>query len=808
MRCKLTHLALSGAAALILSGATASAGLVINTPVISGPEATVSGSGALPNGHVELFVNNVSQGSGAADGSGNFSFSGLTVDEDDALVVRQSRVWNFNEDGNLEGWTSANANATVSVSGGDLIVTAVATGNVSVTPGTGLALDPSVYRVWEMKIRNPTTLNNYTFRWRGTNGFDGTNAQGFVGMPSATGTDYEIVRYNPDYNFGGSQTTYQTQPGGEINSVRLDFSLVQDDVLYIDYIRVTENWEYRFDNPGDTEMLTFTRLGTPTVADGKLSFTLADENPVIEKGSAPPDKSLLDASHFTRAEVRGSYLDSAEEFNPDRWQLYFNAGSGFAGNNTAMNLLGESTIGLPTDGTVFTAEADMAAHANFPASGALSAIRLDPATFHDNAGDQGTIEYFLLGPANAYGPSEPVSVVGPNEIKITEPVQASPSADVGGTGAPANGWVELFAGNVSLGSVQADGSGDFLFEDVAITEGQDLVVAASRVWNFNTDGDTEGWLSQNTGIATLQAIDGALQITKVDDGTADIRTGTGLNIDPSVYRVWEFRINNPTSQNAFNFRFRGTNAFDATNVLGNVSMKPGMASGAFETVKLNPDYNFNNELTTYQSEDGGLIQDIRLDFNHANGETISIDSIRVTEYFEYSFRNDGDAEYLDLSNARGTPVVADGTMSWTLNAPSPNLVKVPVAPDKTRIDPSHFTHVAVGGSMLDSGSTTDQWTMYVNPDGAGFAGNIIQLPGLPTDGSYFTARREIAEAAPAYAASPPTVAWRLDPGTFNMDDGDDVSIDYWRLEPLDPFGPSAAVTVEPGDSSVEDWFLF
>lgn len=800
---------LAAACALALAASPAWATLTLDAPVISGNGVTVTGSGSLADGYAELFVNGVSQGSTQADGAGAFSFENLVLTDGDELEVRQSRVWNFNTDGNPEGWISTNANGTVSVAGGDLVLTADNTGVLGITPGNGLDLDPSVYRVWEIRMRNNTSQANYTFRWRGTNTYDGTNVIGFVGMPSGTGSDYQVAKLNPDYNFSSVQTSYQSQPGGLINSVRYDFDLTAGDQLFIDYVRVTESWNYEFDSPGDTEMLSFTRINTPTVANGEMTYTLSDANPNIEKGINPPDKSRLDASYFRRVTARGAQLDVDAGAASDRWNIYFDTGAGFAGNNIAMNEIGTANLGLPMDDTPFEIEASLADDVDFPATGAIVGLRLDTGTFSEAAGDQVAVDYLRIGPDNPYGPSPVVTVTPPNELQLSGPLSAGNGVSVSGSGAPANGWVELHQGLVSLGSVQADANGDFTFPSVDLLEGEDVFVTLSRVWNFNTNGDTEGWVAQDTGILSVDAQNGALVLEKLTAGNGDLRFNDGIGLDPSIYRVWEFRINNPTTLNNFNFRFRGTNPFDTSNVIGIVGMPFSTGANEFQTVKLNPDYDFSNAVSTYQAQAGTTINGIRLDFGHAVGETIRIDQIRAIEYYEYDFANDGDTESLDLNSARGVPTVAGGTMSWTLNAPGPTIQKANTGTDKTRIDPSYFTHVAVGGTYLDAnaGATADQFTLFFNPNGAGFPGNVVQLGGLPTDGTRIDARREIIDADPDYAANPPTIAFRLDPGTFNTEPGDTVTLDYWRLEPEDPYGPSAPLTVQ-ASTGLNDWQLF
>lgn len=776
--------------------------LEIVLPVVAGSPTTVTGRGSAAGGWVELLVNGQSRGSVQADAQGLFAFSNVSIAAGDRVSVTQSRVWNFNEDGNTEGWLVANGAGTVQATGGSLVVTKTDPANIDLRTSAGLALDPSIYRVWEFRINNPTTMTAFNLRYRGTNDFSSTNVLGNIGIEAETGAEYITYHVNPDYLFDNSRSSYQEQVGGLINQIRLDVNPNVGEGVSFDYIRVTEYFDYDFADDGDVEQLTFNNLGTPSVAGGALDYTLAAPNPSIQKLSRATDRTRIDPFYFTNIEVGGAQVEANAPAGTDQFTFFFDPGGlGLAGNIVQITP-------LPVDGTPFVGNRDITRVETWQDSPPALAWRLDPGTFFEDTGDTGTLDYIRLLPPDPYGPSAEVVATASRELVLSAPEGAGPAVPVEGSGSPADGWVELWINGVSYGSVRADSSGDFVFNDVALNEGDQLRVTQSLVWNFNQDGDAEGWFISN-GTGTLDVTGGALEITRTTDtGAIDLRSPSLLGLDPSVYRVWELRMNNPTTRTAFNFRYRGVNDFATTNVLGFVGMKSSMGTD-FETLRLNPDYLFNDTRSSYQIQEGGVIQQIRLDFEQPLGETIRFDAIRATEYWDYDFSDDGDFEYLNLGAAVTSPTVSGGSLSFTLGAPNPSIFRNATGVDKSRLDPTWFIKVAVGGTQIDqdAGNPTDQYTLFFD-SGAGFPGNNVPLRAVPTDGTRFDRVEDLTVDPDFLGAGGPIFGWRLDTGTFFEDSGDVVALDYWRLQPADPFGPSNDVTVGPMPTAARMFELY
>jgi len=141
------------------------------------------------------------------------------------------------------------------------------------------------------------------------------------------------------------------------------------------------------------------------------------------------------------------------------------------------------------------------------------------------------------------------------QLSLDAPVQAGDSVTITGTGAPEGEgiWVELWrvpAGSSRaepLQSVPADGFGDYSFEGVSVAEGDQLFVTLSRSWQFETDGDAEGW-DGGVNDAALQVVDGILSLEINDltgDGFRDCFFSNSFAYDPVYYRVVEIRLRNP-----------------------------------------------------------------------------------------------------------------------------------------------------------------------------------------------------------------------------------------------------------------------
>jgi hypothetical protein len=387
--------------------------ITLNVPA-SGTGVSVSGTGASADGPVELFVNGVSQGDTLAGPTGAFTFSGIDLAENDELYATASQVWNFNTDADLEGWSVASGAAdNGTVAGGVWTVTTDATGNLTlnlVDGGGGAVLfDTNVTRVFEMRFR----ATGYTPSPPSTVIFDpGTGFQFGPDWNPNSSVDFQTVHVDMSSNNLGASTTY-TSTGESIQLAVGSNGWVAGNTLEVDYIRMTEmyDWEFNFDNETENFSPIANTVTPLTVASGSLTVeaTAAASNPGITYNIF----GGVDSTHFNTLDARVSAATSADPNNIFQWgYLQF---PGFTpGGYQAV---------YADDGTAQDISIDLTATATFGPdwTGGFATLNNAGGTvqglFANNIGESASIDYIRLRPAGALGPSATV-LAGPASMAV------------------------------------------------------------------------------------------------------------------------------------------------------------------------------------------------------------------------------------------------------------------------------------------------------------------------------------------------------------------------------------------------------
>ncbi len=414
--------------------------------VAAGPDQTLTGSGA-PGGegiYVELW--RMAPGTAAAESvasvqasAGEFSFEGVDVLEGEQYYVTLSRSWQFDVDGNAEGWGQMVNHATLSVSGGSL--------NVRIN-----GVDPhfynwfdynsDYYRVVEIRLRNPNVaahpgpFQDLGIYW-GNFGTQvdlhfseiPTEASAFetVFIPMNVG---EVV-INPGpmkFEMDGLWAT------GLHNSLRIDpldtvVASAIGSVLQIDYIRIREDFRVDFNIADDLAGFDAGNVSTLSVADGFLSYGVTSSLDPYFFMSLLTGK--LESQYFTSFVIG---MDNSVAETSTSLRVWFNdsdSGTGFVDDGGTVQVAEISASVSGRQDLAVTMDLHTAPQGEWTEDGRVpvKGLRFDlPGTA--NADDEIRVDYIGFVPENPYGPSDPVFVPYPNNppvaMIISDPPASSP----------------------------------------------------------------------------------------------------------------------------------------------------------------------------------------------------------------------------------------------------------------------------------------------------------------------------------------------------------------------------------------------
>lgn len=377
----------------------------LNTPN-EGTSVTVTGFGSYPQGPVEIFVNGASAGTTYAAVDGTFALSGVALNEGDVLQAYQQHTWNFNTDGDAEGWTAADG--SINVSGGNLDFTI---NNVGGTPDLTVAF-PTAHAAENIKVLEIRLTNGgggsgpAMFMWNGS---------GFVGgqqvfMPASMAAPQTIVFVMTDNLVGHTAGQFLANAILRFNTG----GYANGDTISIDYIRMREYADWHFDNDGDAmEWSGFSGLSGAGIA-------VTGGNLVYDNATAGTNAFIaykfmnINTSVFTTLETRVDrdtgqagqleyfqWLDGAGYSDADSAQWFFTDGAGF---QTIVTDLTANDWGIPSGPATLN---------NF--GGTYS------SHYPPTANETTTIDYIRLRPAAYYGPSGTVSAAK----VVTDPATVS-----------------------------------------------------------------------------------------------------------------------------------------------------------------------------------------------------------------------------------------------------------------------------------------------------------------------------------------------------------------------------------------------
>ncbi len=366
---------------------------------------------------------------------------------------------------------------------------------------------------------------------------------------------------------------------------------------------------------------------------------------------------------------------------------------------------------------------------------------------------------------------------------------------VTGGGGPPSSSVELFRNGVSVGSAPTTAGGQFGFTNVTTVLNDSFEVGAGQVWNFNTNGNTEGW---SGGGDTTLVTGGIWKQTETANGSDMTLNLYGDNVIKTKARALEIRM-----------RFQGGGSRQASVILQSAGPN-GIAGGGddvqsfiLNTVTLQNNANYqtfvfdlgvdhNGAATCWQG--GAAPIQLSLYIPSTNvGNTVEIDSIRLTESMRWEF--DSGADLAEWQGNANTALSSTG-----------GLLKMQAATDGSVAMFRPFRNIGSGYfNQLETRFrqvTTQQpnlisWQYVSNP--AGYTGGGFQVNGTPADGNFQTINLNLA-GTPTYgnlwgtggAATMNTPADAFT-GMFANAAGNFTELEYIRLHPVTRYGPSLPV---------------
>lgn len=385
---------------------------------------------------------------------------------------------------------------------------------------------------------------------------------------------------------------------------------------------------------------------------------------------------------------------------------------------------------------------------------------------------------------------------------VIDPVPADgPAVVITGSGANANGYVELFINGASSGSVQADGSGNFSFTR-AVADNDVLTAIPARVWNFASDGDAEGWFSPDD---TITVAGGVMTVTEVAGGNMTIAFNGAALADPTVQRVLEIGYRLTGTATAPGIILTNSNAGGPFGP--NYTPTPS-AGFRVDLVDLT-DLGSTDQANTPNLGWSGIVDQIGVGFNGpAIGDTLEVEFIRLRETYRFDFAIDGDTQGFVADSGPGQETTISGVSGGFLTAvPNGTNKGISIVPSFQQVNSSVFVNHNV--RMIQNANVAVQpaqvgsISFYYNGFSAWAVDFLSTGVYTPDYGNPITVSTALTGSVnwqdPLNAIHLPNVLMFAPEGT------ESAVVDYIEWAPASVIGDAAPVVV--GVTSVSDWTL-
>lgn len=471
-----------------------------------GPAVTVTGGGGPPSASVELFRNGTSVGSTSTSAAGQFSFSNVTTALNDNFEVGAGQVWNFNANGNTEGWNGGGDTSVVS--GGVWKQTETANGSDMTLNLYGDNVIRTRARALEIRMRfkgSGSRQASLILQTAGANGIagGGDDVQSFIlnTVTLQNQPDYQTLVFDLGVDHSGAPTCWVTGQAPIQLSLYIPSTNIGNTVE-VDSIRLTESLSWNFDSSGDLSEWQGNANTSLSASAGLLKMQAAAGGTVA---AFRPFRNI-GSSYFTQLETRFRQV-TTQQPNLISWA--------YVSNPAAYNSGGFQINGTPADENFQTLNVDLTGTPTYgnlwgAGGGATMNVPLDAFTsmFANAAGDFTEVDYVRLHPAVRYGPSLPVIASG-TPLPPSYYVSFSGGSDAASGRSPATAW-KTFA--------NLDG----------LNLGAGSTVYLKR-------GDV--WMNSKLRLAGKGTASNPISLTAYGEGNRPRITGINLTTEPCI--VWE-----------------------------------------------------------------------------------------------------------------------------------------------------------------------------------------------------------------------------------------------------------------------------
>ncbi len=377
-----------------------------------------------------------------------------------------------------------------------------------------------------------------------------------------------------------------------------------------------------------------------------------------------------------------------------------------------------------------------------------------------------------------------------------DPIGVGASVTVTGVGGPPSSSVELFKNGSSVGSFTTSAGGQFSIPNIGTAASDQFYVAAGQVWNFNANGNTESW----AGLAGDASVVSGGIWKQTNSVSTDMSVGIyGDALILTRARGLEVRL-----------RYTGVGNRTASviiksagpNGVANAGGDDGSTTIA-NTATVSPTTTFQTYVFDLGSSDTGTptcwldgTAPININFYLAGmaiGDVVEVDSIRLSESLRWEFDTVGDLS--EWGGNANTTILATNAGTIRLNAGAAG--NVVIARPFRNIGSTHFTKLQTRFRQVTATQPNLlRWNYFSNPAGYGTGGYQISTPangafqiittnltGSPTYGNTWGAGGAATLNFSQEAFAP----------LFANLAGEYAEIDYIRLLPTSPYGPSPTV---------------
>ena len=391
---------------------------------------------------------------------------------------------------------------------------------------------------------------------------------------------------------------------------------------------------------------------------------------------------------------------------------------------------------------------------------------------------------------------------------VLDPIGVGASVTVSGSGGPPASSIELFKNGVSVGSVTTTGTGLFSIPNISAAASDAFQVQAGQVWNFNVNGNIESW---NALAGDASVVTNGIWKQTNSVGTDMSVNLYGDNLIRTRARVLEVKLRYVGSGNRTGsviMQTAGTNgvAGGGDDVSSTIANTFTLASNTnFQTLVFDLGMDHTGTPTCWTN--GSVPINLSLYIpSTAIGDTVEVDYIRLTESMKWEFDSTGDVS--EWAGNPNTTLLATNTGTLRLRAAGVGTVAMS-RPFRILGSTNFVTLQTRFRQVTATQPNLLQWNYFSKPSSFGTGGKqfstlgngvfqtlTTNLTGTPLYGNTWTngGGATLNASQEAYV------------GLYANLANEYVEVDYIRLLPAAPYGPSPSV-IASGSPVVPSYYV-